>query len=523
MISYRGVLSRSMCIVCTVILMMAFIIPDCSAAGEKEVSKPGGVLKLAVDAEPAGLDCMITTATLVSSISWHIYENLFTFGDKMDVIPMLAKDYSISEDGLKYTINLREGIPFHNGREMGAEDVIASINRWGKVSSTGKSTFKNLDSIIKKSEYRIEINLKVPDALLLSSLAIEAGGAVIVPREIVESAGVEPMKEYVGTGPYQFVEWNPNQHIKLKKFEDYKPLEGKANGYGGRKIAYIDEFIFLFVPDKTVEAAGVEAGDFDYAYAVDSEEYERLKTTPGVQAVVSPPRAWLGFILNNKEGIMADKKMRQAVLAALDMEPILLVSRGHRDIWRMDPSLNQKETIWWSDKSKELYNQNNPEKARKLLQEAGYKGETIRCQASYEGYYNAFLVAKSQLEAVGLKIELNKYEPATESSRRKDSKLWDMSVTGYTMKADPLLGSFMKSSVPGWWQNDEVEKLKARMSIETDFEKRYAMMERIQELFYEDVPYIKIGDYATFRLLSSRVKNFKNLSNIFFWNVRLEE
>lgn len=521
--SNRSVLLRPMWIVFTVILMMAFIIPNSFAAGEKEVSKPVSVMTIAMDAEPAGLDCMVTSATLVRSVAWHIYETLFTFGEKLDVIPMLAKDYSVSEDGLKYTINLRKGILFHNGGEMTADDVIASINRWGKVSSTGKGTFKNLESIIKKSEYQIEINMKVADILLLSSLAIEAKGAIIVPKDIIESAGEEPMKEYVGTGPYQFVEWNPNQHIKLKRFEDYKPLDGKANGYGGRKIAHIEELLFLFVPDKTVEAAGVEAGDFDYAYAVDSEEYERLKVTPGVQAIVSPPRAWLGFVMNTKEGIMSNKKMRQAVLAALDMEPILLISRGHVDIWRMDPSLNQKETIWWSDTAKELYNQNNPEKAKRLLEEAGYNGETIRMQASYIGYYNGALAAKSQLEAIGLNIELNKYEPATESSRRKDPKLWDMSITGYTKKADPLLGSFMKSSVPGWWQNAEVEELKDKMRVEQNFEKRYAMMERIQELFYEDVPYIKIGDYATFRLLSSRVKNFQNLSNIFFWNVRLEE
>ena len=72
----------------------------------------------------------------------------------------------------------------------------------------------------------------------------------------------------------------------------------------------------------------------------------------------------------------------------------------------MDPSLNQKETIWWSDKGKELYNQNNPEKAKELLKEAGYSGETIRWMAGYEGYYNAALVAKSQLEEVGFVIDL---------------------------------------------------------------------------------------------------------------------
>jgi peptide/nickel transport system substrate-binding protein len=205
------------------------------------------------------------------------------------------------------------------------------------------------------------------------------------------------------------------------------------------------------------------------------------------------------------------------------MEPILLASRGHQDFWRMDPSLNQKETIWWSDKGKDLYNERNREKARKLLQEAGYDGTPLRFMASYEGYYNAALVAKSQLEAVGMKVDLQKFEPATESSRRKDPKVWDATVTGFTKKVDPSLNSFLRDNYPGWWSNPEVDKLKKDLARETAFEKRYAIMDRIQEIFYEDVPYIKIGDYATMRVLSDRVKGFTNKTDVFFWNVWLEK
>jgi peptide/nickel transport system substrate-binding protein len=514
---------RTKRLIIVVLFMTIIFIPDgFAASGTEKIPKSGGVMKIAVDGEPSGLDCTLTTATLTTSIAWHIFENLFTFGDKMEVIPMLVKNCTIGDKGLTYTLDLREGILFHNGEEMDADDVMASITRWGKIASSGKTTVANFGSMEKTGKYRVVIKLKEPDALLLANLAIEAAGPVIIPKEIAEKAGVQPIKEYIGTGPYKFVEWKSNQHIKLARFEGYKPLDGKPNGYGGRKVAYIDELVFVFVPDQTVQSAGVEAGDFDYAYAVNSEEYERLKSTPGVQAVVSPPRGWLGFIINNKQGIMSNKKIRQAMLACLDMEPILVISRGHRDMWRMDPSINQKETIWWSDEGKELYNQKNPEKAKRLLAEAGYKGETIRWQVSYDSYYNAALVAKSQLEAIGMKVELIKYESATETSRRRDPKLWDLSVTGYTVKADPTLNTFLKSSSPGWWENAEVDDLFEKLRFETDFDKRYAMVARIQELFYEDVPYIKVGDYASFRLLHKRVKNFANLPNIFFWNVSLE-
>ncbi len=490
-------------------------------AAEKE-GKYGGVLRIALDAEPGGLDSMLTTATLVWTVSWHMFENLFTFGEKMDVIPMLAEDYAISEGGLRYVVTLRKGVPFHNGKEMTSEDVVASLRRWSEHSSLGKSTFANIESIEAKGPYAVEFLLKKPDAVFLVSLATPGAGAIIVPAEIASEAGERPMRELVGTGPFQFVEWQPNRFIKMKRFDTYAARSEEPNGFGGRKTAYADEIHYSFVPDKTVQSVGVEAGDFDYAYAVDSEEYERLKETPGVRAVVSPPRAWLAFILNTREGVLSDVRIRRAMQAALDMEPILLISRGHPDVWRMDPSLHQKETIWWSDKGKELYNQKNADKAKALLKEAGYTGQPIRWMASYEGYYNAVLVAKSQLEAAGFVIDLNRFEPATEASRRRNSELWDASITGYTMRGDPLLNTFFNSAVPGWWVNEEVEQLKRDLGLETDFDKRYAMVERIQELFYEDAPYIKIGDYATLRLLHERVKNFKNLSDIFFWNVWLE-
>ena len=518
----QGKMTGRFALIMLTVLCITLLFHGVQAHAAGTEGKFGGILRIALDAEPGGLDSMLTNATLVWTVSWHMFENLFTFGEKMEVIPMLAEDYTISEDGLRYVVNLRKGVPFHNGKEMTSEDVVASLRRWSEHSSLGKSTFENVASMKTDGQYAVEFVLKRPDAVFLVSLATPGAGAIIVPSEIASEAGERPMRELVGTGPFQFVEWQPNRFIKMKRFDKYSARTDDPNGFGGKKTAYVDELHYSFVADKTVQSVGVEAGDFDYAYAVDSEEYERLKETPGVQAVVSPPRAWLAFILNNKEGILSDVRIRRAMLAALDMEPILLISRGHPDVWRMDPSLHQKETIWWSEKGKDLYNQKNAEKAKALLKEAGYNKQPIRWMASYEGYYNAVLVAKSQLESAGFVINLNRFEPATETSRRRNPELWDASITGFTMRGDPLLNPFFNSSVAGWWVNEEVEQLKNKLAVESNFEKRYAMVERIQELFYEDVPYIKIGDYATLRLLHKRVQNFKNLSDIFFWNVWVE-
>ncbi len=504
--------------------------PEASAAGEAASSSPsgeepayGGVMVIAMDSEPKTLDTMMTTATLTWTLSWHMFENLFTLDAQQEIIPMLAEGVEISGDGTAYTILLRRGVKFHNGDEMKAEDVIASLNRWGIVASAGKKIYAKLDSIEAADDYTVKIILSEADATFMVSIGAPNNGAIIIPKEIAEAAGENPLTEFIGTGPYRFAEWKPNAYILLERFDDYCALEGEADGYGGRKTAYVDQLKFVPVPDSTVQVAGVESGDYQYAYTALSDDYERLKTTPGIQTKVSVPRAMLMFILNTKEGPMADLKTRQAFQAALSMEDIAMVSRGDPAFWRLNPSLMQKETNWYSELGMELYNQGSIETAKQLLAESGYKGETIRWIAGYESYYNAALVAKSQLEEIGFVIDLQKYESGTESTMRKDPAQWDISVTGYTNRPDPTLVSFMNKENPGWWKNEEKEELLTRMLVELDPVKRLESWERIQELFYQDVPYVKVCDYATLRIMGDNVMNFPDSEEIYFWNVWLKD
>ena len=478
----------------------------------------GGEMVIAMDSEPKVLDPMLTTATLAWTLSWHMFEYLFTVDNNREIVPMLAEAISMSEDGLTYTITLRQGVTFHNGDTMDAADVVASLNRWGAVASSGKALFAKVSSVEDVDPYTVSVTLTEPDATFMAYIGAPNNGAIIIPAEIAQTAGDVPMTEYIGTGPYKFVEWKPNAHILLERFDGYSALDGEADGYGGKKVAYADTLKFVPVPDSTVQVAGVESGDFHYCYAASADDYDRLLETPGVKAVVSAPRAMLMFIMNTKEGPMTDLKTRQAFQAALDMAPISLISRGNADFWRMNPSLMQKESLWYTESGGEKYNQADAELAKALLAQSGYNGEAIRWITGYESYYNAALVAKEQLEAVGFRIDLQKYESGTESTMRQDPTQWDVSVTGYTNRPDPTQCSFLNSAVPGWWDNEEKTALLNEMLVNSDQARRQACLDRIQELFYEDVPYVKVCDYSTMRLMSDKLINFTDMDEIFFWN-----
>src|SRR6266550_1794102 len=225
----------------------------------------GGVLRVAEIGEPLTLDTVATTADLTSIITLPIFEELFTFDAGFRVQPLLAESYTQSKDGLTYTFVLRKNVTFHNGKEMTAEDVVASLERWGKVSPRGASVYKKVESTTASDKYTVALKLKEPFAPLLSFIALPNGAAAIMPKEVVDSTGTGPLKQYIGTGPYKFAEWIPDRHVKLVRFDTYAARSEAPNGYAGRREALADEVFFYPVSQVATRIAGVQSGDYDLA------------------------------------------------------------------------------------------------------------------------------------------------------------------------------------------------------------------------------------------------------------------
>ncbi|MDO8720291.1 MAG: ABC transporter substrate-binding protein, partial [Polaromonas sp.] len=150
-------------------------------------------LNLAMIGEPPTLDPMASPADLVSTIMQHVYEPLYTFDANSKIVPMLAESLpKVSADGKRYSITLRNGVQLHNGRELNAEDVVASLKRWMEVSPRGKALSKEVEDLSINASQGIEITLKAPYAPLLSQLAMPSGMAAIMAKESIAT----PLKEF---------------------------------------------------------------------------------------------------------------------------------------------------------------------------------------------------------------------------------------------------------------------------------------------------------------------------------------
>jgi len=494
-----------------------------------EAQKKGGILKVGNLGEPPSLDAFCTNARITETLTNHIYEGLYSLDSSNRPIPMLAESHTVSKDGLVYTFKLRQGVKFHNGKEMTSEDVVASLARWGKQSIYGKALFKQVADLKAVDKNTVEMKLKEKSAIVLISLAVPNNFGAIYPKEIAEKFAPEvKATEYVGTGPFKLAEWKPDQYIRMVRFDEYSSRNEKPNGYGGGKTAYLDEIRWQPVPEVATRVAQVETGELDAADDLNLDAYDRLKANPNVRPVVSKPYYWLVAVLNKKEGLMTNQKLRQAWQAAIDIEPIMKnVAGGRAEFYRMDSSLAMAEIVSWHTKLSGLpWNEHNKAKVQKLLQEAGYKKEPIRFMTTqeYKWMYDFALLTKQQLEDLGFNIDLQVVDWATLVKRRNNPKEYDAFTTGIGAFYDPTGAVFLSPSWPGWTTDEDIQKLQDELARETDPKKRMALWEQQTRQFYEKVPVIRYGDLFGLRAIRNTTKGFnEKTERIRFYNVWVEK
>jgi peptide/nickel transport system substrate-binding protein len=481
----------------------------------------GGTLKIAEIGEPLTLDVVATTADLTSTLTLGIFEELFSFDANWRVVPSLVSSYNVSKDGLTYTFVLKDGLTFHNGAPVTPADVISSLNRWGKVSPRGVSVYAAVDSLSASGNNTVILKMKTPFAALLSFLALPNGAAAIMPRAIADAAGTNQIKQYIGTGPYKFQEWAPDRYVHVVRFDQYVPRSEPASGYAGHKEALADDIFYYPVSQVETRIAGVQSGDYHIADGINQDAYTQLKTDARVDVGVIQPGSYLVFVFNTKQGIMSSLQLRQAVLVALDMQPIMQATFGNPALYALDPSLYPKNTPWYTTAGSQWYNVHNPDRARELAKEAGYSGQTIRWLSTqqYDYMFKSTVIASSQLQQVGLKVDLQVIDWASVLDRRAKPDQWDMFVTSGGFVPDPSLQNIFGGAYPGWWNVPDKNRLFAEFNAEPDPAKRIKLWSQLHALWYSEAPVVRPGTFYNLVLSRKNLPGFRPSYWILPWNV----
>ncbi|HET7411739.1 MAG TPA: ABC transporter substrate-binding protein, partial [Pararhizobium sp.] len=449
------------------------------------------------------------------------FETLFTFDSKWQVRPMLAATMpKISDDGKFYTIALRKNVKFQDGSTMTAKDVVASLKRWEKVAVRGQGVADDIESIDAVDDSTVKITLKKAYAPLLTLLAFSNSAAIIVPADDIEN---DKLKKIIGTGPYKLAEHKPDQYIRVTRFDGYSSRSEPTDGYFGKREQIPDEIDFVPVPDTNTRAQGALAGQYDYTDSLSTEAYGRLEKSDKTKPVLLQDFGWPVFAFNLKDGMMTNLKIRQAVQAALAPEDMLLAAFGDKKFFNVDAALFPKNYIWHNEEGADLYNQANPQKAAKLLKEAGYDGKPLRILTShqYEFHFQMAQVAQAYLQQAGFKVKLDVVDWATLTERRNNPKLWDIYITHSPFLPDPALTSLYNSTSNIGWDTPEKDKLLAEFNSETDQAKRVKLFAQLQKLVYEQVPFYKVGSFSALSAENPKLTGVPKVPWPFFWNAKI--
>lgn len=478
----------------------------------------------AYTASPPTLDWHWSTANAVRTAAPHIWEGLVAYDSSSKLHPMLAEKWELSKDELTWTFYLRKGIRFHNGKEMTSEDVVASVKRWMQVSPR-QADMSLVKDVQAAGKYSVVFKLKDKFGALPAVLGLRSAHVAIMPKEVVQNVEGGKLKQFIGTGPYEFVEWVPDRHILLKKYDGYQPAPGGSalGGYAGTKTAYFDQIKIVFVPEPATRVAGLETGEFDIVESVSPMEYDRLLATKGTRVQILKPKWNISFWFNSKSPLFANKTLRQAVAAALDMEEILLSAGERAEFVRLNPSIFFPEQVWWTDAGASLYNQHNPEKAKRLMKEAGYKGELIRVMTTkdYPWMYKAALPLCEQLKDVGFNIKMEVYDWPTLVSKRAQPSEWEIYSTGRTIVDDPImLRQNYLGTYPGWYTSPEIQEQLDIVLKAGDFDTRYRAVRAIDATLKEDAPNVNLGEFFELRAFRSDIEGIAPYDEVLLWNVQ---
>ena len=506
----------------------------CLAVGAlgSAMADDGLVFKAAMTTNPLSLDEGYSSTTATRQVSSYIFETLFTIAEDYAIIPQLAESYTVSDDMLVYDIKVREGVTFHDGSTLDAEDVVASYERFNTTLMNG-SRFANVVSCEAIDPYTVRFTLDQPVSLL--EFLATPQRCIIMPKEIAEANMEGELRgdDVIGTGPYKLVEWLPDVHVKLAKFEAYVPDDRytEGSGLGGLRVAYFDTIYLLPVTEAESRIAGLENGEFDFAESIPVTSYDRISENAAIITSIMKARWAILVELNQGEWPMSELAFRRALVYAINPEEVMqAVTSGKTAFYDLTPSIFADGQYFNSTAGSEgFYNSQDLDKVAELLQEAGYNGEEIiyNVNRDFDWMYKACIVLADQWQKAGINIRLDFYDWASQIGKAQSLEGWHINQTGWSQRLQPAqVRSSLHSSSTGSYNysNAEMDSLLDQLAIGMDNEARLAIWEQVQQLVWDDVAIIKIGNYNELEAINSKYEGYKSFYVIpRFWNVKLAD
>jgi len=488
------------------------------------------------------IDPGFTTAYITRDHGYMVYDTLLATDSSFKIQPQMA-DWKVSDDKLTYTFTLRDGLKWHDGAPVTAEDCVASLKRWGKNDGMGQKLMDFTASIEATDAKTITLKLKEPYGLVLESIGKPSSLVpFMMPKRLAETPPGQQIKEQIGSGPFKFVqaEFQPGVKAVYEKNKDYVPRKEAPNWTSGGKVVKVDRVEWITMADAQTAVNALQSGDIDF---LENPSFDMLPMLTANKDLKVQTLNKLGFQTLGRMNFLHppfdNVKVRRAAFMAMNQKDVLDALVGNPEYYKICGAVFICDTPLATDiGSESLVKGNGMAEARKLLAESGYDGTPVVVMAPGDVVTLKAqpIVAAQLLRAAGFKVDVQATDWQTVVARRASQKPpkdggWNMFFTNWVAAdvVNPVAnvsigGRGTKGGWFGWAEDAKVEALRDAFVRAASPEEQKKIAADIQKEVYDQVIYIPLGQY----LIPSAWR--KSLSGVLdgpatpiFWNIDKSE
>jgi peptide/nickel transport system substrate-binding protein len=494
-------------------------------------------LKVVPHSNLAILDPIWTTQYMVRNHGYMIYDTLFGTDEKSQIRPQMVERWTVSPDNRLWTFTLRDGLSFHDDQPVTGEDVIASLERWGKRDTMGQKLFSFVQRMDTPDVKTFRIFLREACGIMLEALGKPSSNVpFIMPKRVADTPADKQIEDYTGSGPYVFrkEDWKPGNLVVYTRNPKYVPRKEPPSGTTGGKRVFVDRVEWhVGIRDPQTQVNALIKGEIDIIEQPAFESYGQLRKEAGIEIINQNS---LGFQymarFNHLHPPFNDPKIRQAALAAMTQEPFLRTQVGVKEYYKTCASMFTCGTPYGSATGSDIQSKSNLKKSQELLKAAGYDGTPIVIMKPTDLASIGKLpdVAAQQLRQAGFKVDLQSMDWNTLVSRRakRDAPAqggWSMFLTAWVSPDiwSPLTNAAINASCDkawfGWSCDEQIERLRDQFAREVDPLKKKHMAEQIQTRAFEIATHAPLGEYINPAAVRKGVKGLVTGPGNFYWNI----
>ena len=519
--------------------ILALVLAALAATAMPQAHAQSNVLRVVPHSNLAILDPIWTTAYMSRNHGYMIYDTLFGTDENAKIKPQMVESWTESDDHRLWTFKLRKGLAFHDGKPVSGEDVIASLQRWGKRDAMGSALFQFVQRMDSPAPDTFRIFLGEACGFVLDALGKPSSNVpFIMPKRIADTDAFKQIEEHIGSGPFTFKkdEFKPGDKAVYLKNAQYLPRSEPPSGSTGGKVVYVDRVEWnLALRDAQAQVNALQKGEVDIIEQLSFDHYATVKADATLQ-LPKVDKFGLQYMarFNHLHKPFDNPKVRQAAIAAFAQEPFLRAQVGVKELYRPCASMFVCGTPFGSLAGSEIQAKSNMKKAQDLLKASGYDGTPIVLMkptdlASIQKLPD---VAAQLLRQAGFKVDLQAMDWQTLVGRRAkkdapDKGGWHMFLTAWQAFdvwnpiGNPAMDSRgEKSTWFGWATDDKLVALRNQFMRATDEPTKKKLADLIHARAFEIGTHAPLGEFEAPMAARKAITGFFVTNGNLYWNLK---